>query len=357
MGAHEGEILFERHGEVGLVTLNRPRALNALNLTMTTAMYARLEEWERDAAVTRVVVRGAGGRAFCAGGDIRRIHELVCAGRNEEVRAFWLGEYALNAYIERYSKPIVALVEGIVMGGGVGLAAHGSHRVLSDRITLAMPEVGIGFFPDVGMTWLLPRLPGRAGTYLALTGSGIGPGDALALGLATHYANATDFDAIVAGLSAGGEVDAVLADHAAAPPAPGSVVDHAATIDACFSGDAVGNVLARLDADGSAFAREAAAVIRTRSPHSLAIAFEQMRRGADMTFVEAMRTEYRLAVRAIDWPDFREGVRAAIVDKDNRPAWRPATLAEIDPAAIAQAFAPLPDGDDPRFDGSERIAP
>lgn len=355
-GADEPEILFEQRGEAGLITLNRPKSLNALTFSMSTAMYRVLAEWERDDTITRVVIRGRGGRAFCAGGDIRQIYELARQGLDEEVRQFWLAEYHLNAYVKRYTKPYIALIEGIVMGGGVGLSLHGSHRVASERYALAMPEVGIGFFPDVGMTHALPRLPGYAGHYLALTGARIGAGDALALGLATHHSAAENFDGITDELAEGGAIGRAFDRHATAFREVGPIASHGATIAACFSADSVAEILARLDADGSAFAAETAALMRTRSPHSLCIAHEQMKRGLAMDFAEAIRAEYRLAMRAMHWHDFREGVRAVLVDKDNRPDWRPATLAEVDPAAIAEAFTDLPDGDAPTFDGSERIS-
>ncbi|WP_019902973.1 enoyl-CoA hydratase/isomerase family protein [Methylobacterium sp. 77] len=354
-GADEPEILFERRGEAGLITLNRPRSLNALTFAMSTAMYGALAEWESDRTVTRVIVRGRGGRAFCAGGDIRQIYDLARLGRQEDVKKFWLAEYHLNAYVKRYTKPYVSLIEGIVMGGGVGLSLHGSHRVSSERYALAMPEVGIGFFPDVGMTYSLPRLANRSGTYLALTGARVGAGDALALGLATHHSEAADFDGIVDDLAKGGSIEAALDRHATPRPEIGPVIAQAETIAACFSAASVTEILARLDENGSSFAIETAALMRTRSPHSLSIAHEQMRRGISMEFGEAMLAEYRLAMRAMGWHDFHEGVRAVLVDKDNRPDWHPADLVGVDPVGIAEAFTALPDGDEPRFDGSEGI--
>ncbi|MDO9428740.1 MAG: enoyl-CoA hydratase/isomerase family protein [Methylobacterium sp.] len=333
------DILFARRGAVGLVTLNRPRALNALSLAMIAALHAQLRAWETDAAITRIVLRGTGSRAFCAGGDVRALHALAKAGRHAEVDAFWHGEYGLDACIQAYPKPIVSLIDGLCMGGGNGLSLHGSHRVASEGYRFAMPEVGIGFFPDVGMTYALPRLPGRTGTYLALTGATLGPGDALALGLATHHAPAGRFDAIVADLAGGGAVDAVLAGHAEPPPPTGPVTAERAVIDACFAGPGVADILARLDgAAGSGFAADTAALLRTRSPTSLCIAHAQMRRGATMTFAQAIAVETRLAAWLMDGHDFFEGVRAALIDKDGAPAWRPATLEAVDHAAIARIF-------------------
>ncbi|KQT19524.1 3-hydroxyisobutyryl-CoA hydrolase [Methylobacterium sp. Leaf399] len=351
----EPEILFERRGAAGLVTLNRPKALNALSLAMIAALHAALDAWERDAAVTRVVIRAAGGRAFCAGGDIRRVYDQCRAGQDEAVRAFWSSEYRLNAAVKRYPKPVVSLIEGIVMGGGVGISLHGSHRVASGNYGFAMPEVGIGFFPDVGMTYALPRLPGRAGTYLALTGSRIGIGDALALGLATHHVAPEAIAAVVAALAEGGPVDDVLAAHAAPPPPPGPLAAARGLVDGAFAADSVLAVLAALDraAAGSSianstFAAETAALIRTRSPTSVAIAHEQMRRGVGLDVAQALALEYRLALRVTASHDFFEGVRAVLVDKDGAPAWSPATPEAVDPAAIAAFFAPL-DGPEPDF--------
>lgn len=342
----EPEILFEQRGCVGLVTLNRPRALNALTLAMIQALHARLDAWAQDDSIGGVVVRGRGGRAFCAGGDVRSIYELHRAGRVAETRAFWCAEYGLVALIAGYAKPYVSLIEGIVMGGGVGISLHGSHRVSSDTYALAMPEVGIGLFPDVGMTYALPRLPGRTGSYLALTGARIGAGDALAVGLATDHAAASDFDAIVEALAEGEAIDAVLARHAAPPPDAGPLVTERTVIDEAFAAESVAAVLTRLDAAsaaGSAFAGETAALIRTRSPTSLCIAHEQMRRGPGLDCAGAILTEFRLAIRAMQGRDFFEGVRAMLVDKDGAPSWQPADLDAVSPEAIQAAFRPLPD--------------
>jgi enoyl-CoA hydratase len=345
-GADEADILFAPHGAVGLVILNRPRALNALSLAMIQAMHTQLQAWAADHVITRVVVRGAGGRAFCAGGDVRAIHALARAGRDAEVDAFWHGEYGLDALVQAYPKPIVSLIDGIVMGGGNGISLHGSHRVASEGYRFAMPEVGIGFFPDVGMTYALPRLPHRAGSYLALTGATIGAGDALALGLATHFVPAARFDAVVADLAGGGAIEAVLAAQAEAPPPPGPVIAHHALIEACFSEADVPGILARLDrmADGTAsapetaFAAETAALLRTRSPTSLCIAHLQMQRGPTMTFAACMAAETRLAAFLMRGHDFFEGVRAALIDKDGTPAWRPGSLDGVDGAAIRATF-------------------
>ncbi|MCJ2107795.1 enoyl-CoA hydratase/isomerase family protein [Methylobacterium sp. E-041] len=348
--AANDEIRFERRGALGLVTLDRPKALNALSLGMIGALHAQLDAWASDAGITRVAIRGAGGRAFCAGGDIRHIHACGQAGRFDEVFAFWQAEYRLVARMQRYEKPIVALIEGVVMGGGVGISLHGAHRVASETYVFAMPEVGIGLFPDVGMTYALPRLPGRVGTYLALTGSRVGPGDALALGLATAYAPARDFAAILDRLAQGGPIAAALETSAARPPT-GPLVAERGLINDAFAADDVADILRRLDgtaASGSTFAAETAAVMRTRCPTSLCIAREQMRRGLDLDFADAVLTEYRLVTRLMRGHDFFEGVRAVLIDKDGRPDWRPATLEAVDHAAVAAAFGPS-EAPEPRF--------
>lgn len=346
----DDEIRFERRGALGVVTLDRPKALNALSLGMIGALHETLDAWAADAGVTRVAIRGAGGRAFCAGGDIRHIYACGKAGRFDDVFAFWQAEYRLVARMQGYPKPIVALIEGVVMGGGAGVSLHGAHRVASDGYVFAMPEVGIGLFPDVGMTYALPRLPGRIGTYLALTGNRVGPGDALAVGLATAYAPAEAFSAILDRLAAGGPIAAALDTGAARPPT-GPLVAERGLIDDAFSGERVADILGRLDvaaSAGSTFASETAALIRTRCPTSLCIAREQMRRGPDLDFGQAVRTEYRLVTRLMRGHDFFEGVRAVLIDKDGRPDWRPATLEAVDHDAVLAAFGPV-EGPEPRF--------
>jgi enoyl-CoA hydratase len=342
------EVVFERHGALGLVTLDRPKALNALTLGMTRAIRAQLRAWQDEPGVTRVAIRGRGGRAFCAGGDVRRIYDAARAGQHDAMYAMWHSEYDLVAAMALYPKPIVALIEGIVMGGGVGISVHGPHRVAAENYAFAMPEVGIGFIPDVGMTHQLPRLPGRSGTYLALTGTKIGLGDALALGLATQAARAADFPAILDDLARGGPIAPILSARAAPPPPPGPVVREAGLIDACFSAESVRAILERLDAAGTDFAAETARTIRTRSPTSLCLALAQMRRGPGLTLPEAILAEYRLVTRIMQGHDFYEGVRAVLVEKDNRPAWKPATLDAVDPAAIEAAFGPA-DHPEPAF--------
>jgi enoyl-CoA hydratase len=337
------EILFETRGRLGLVTLNRPQALNALNLPMVRLLDPQLRAWAADPAIKAVAIRGAGGRAFCAGGDIRALYDLGRAGRKDEGIAFWREEYALNHLIRHYPKPYIALIEGIVMGGGVGLSVHGSRRIAAEKITFAMPEVGIGFFPDVGATYFLPRLRQHAGTWLALTGTRLALADALALGIVTHHVPAARFDHLIAALTDGEAIDALLHREAAAVGS-GEVLDHLAAIERLFSGASVEAILAALDAETGAdadFARKAAATIRTKSPTSLKLAFAQMRRGAQADFAECLRIEFRLASRILDGADYYEGVRAVVIDKDNAPRWQPSRLENVSDEDIERYFAPL----------------
>ena len=337
------EIICETRGATGFVTLDRPKALNALTLGMVREFAQALRRWEDDPAVTRVVVTSASEKAFCAGGDIRTLHDLGRAGRHDEMLSFWREEYLLNAHIQRYAKPYVSLIDGIVMGGGVGLSLHGSHRIAGDRYLFAMPEVGIGFFPDVGATHALPRLPGAVGIYLALTGARVGPADALAFGLATHVVPSAHMGDLAAALQEGAEVDATIARFAI-DPGPGPLHAERETIHHCFGAPSLDAVIQRLTQAaeaGNGCAAETLATIRAKSPTSVAIAFEQMRRGAGFDFAEAMRTEFRVVSRIARGHDFYEGVRAVLIDKDHAPAWQPASLDAVTPEMIAPYFAAL----------------
>jgi enoyl-CoA hydratase len=339
------EILFDRRGTAGIVTLNRPAALNAVTRGMARALHEALERWRHDGAVSRIVVTAAGERAFSAGGDIRALYDAGTAGRHDEMLAFYGEEYVLNTIIKHYPKPYVALIDGIVMGGGVGVSVHGSHRVAGDRFSFAMPEVSIGFFPDVGATWFLPRLPGELGAYCALTGERLSAADGVAATIATHRAASSRFGDLADALCGAVSVDATLAAFAE-PVGDGRLAPRRGAIDRLFKGDRVENILAALDAEraDSEFATATAATIRVKSPTSLKLALAQMRAGATLSFQGCMQTEFRIVSRVIHGHDFYEGVRAVIVDKDNAPKWRPTTLADVSDAEIARHFAPLPDG-------------
>ena len=345
---NDADILFERRGAAGLVTLNRPAALNAVTHGMVRALRAQLERWADDPAITRVVIKAAGARAFSAGGDIRALYDLGHAGRHDEALQFWRDEYPLNALIKNYRKPYVALIDGIAMGGGVGVSVHGSHRVAGDRFQFAMPEVGIGFFPDVGATWFLPRMPGELGAYCALTGERFGAADGCGAGLATHRVPSVRFEAMLEGLSGTVSVDAVLAAFAE-PAGEGAILARRVSIDRLFAADEVEAILVALDGEAASdsadaeWAGKTAATMRTKSPLSLKLALAQVRRGQAWDFERCMRAEFRIVSRVIKGHDFYEGVRAVIVDKDNKPRWRPAVLDAIDAAEVERHFAPLDD--------------
>jgi enoyl-CoA hydratase/carnithine racemase len=338
----EAEALIERRGRAGVIVLNRPKALNALTLTMTRLIAAALDEWDRDGAVEQVVFLGTGDRAFCAGGDIRRLYELGRAGDHDAQRTFWREEYQLDRRIKTYPKPIVALVDGIVMGGGVGLAMNAAHAVAGERFAFAMPEVGIGFFPDVGAAWFLPRLPFRMGVYFALTGLRADAGDALALGLAETFVPSAAFPALARALE-DEPVKTALARFTAASP-HSRLIGEAEAIEACFSRPdraAILEALSKAQTQGWGFAAEARAAMTEKSPTSQAIALRQMALGATIDFEETLRMDYRIVSRICRGHDFYEGVRAVIVDKDNHPRWSPPpSMAEID-----VYFAPLDDGE------------
>jgi len=335
----DAEILFERRGAIGLVTLNRPKALNALTHEMCRLMSAQLEAWKSDALVSCVVVRGAGERAFCAGGDIRSLYDSGKAG-TPYARAFYRDEYRLDAAIKHFPKPYVALIRGIVMGGGVGISVHGRFRIADETTTFAMPETGIGLFPDVGGSYFLPRCPGEVGMYLALTGSRLKTADALYAGVATHIVASGQHATLVERLAEGTPPDAALAGLAQ-EAGPASLKELRQQIDTAFSKESVELVLSHLDAQAGDWARDMAAAIRGKSPTSTKLAFRQLRAGRKLDFDDCMRMEFRMVNRVIDGHDFYEGVRATIIEKDNLPKWRPSELSAVSSDAIDAYFAPL----------------
>ena len=345
------DIRFDRQGPLGIVTLDRPQALNALTLEMAAALDDRLTAWAEDADVAAIVIRSAGGRAFCAGGDIRALYE---AGRRRDpyVRDFYRTEYRLNHRIKTYGKPYIALIDGIVMGGGVGLSVHGSHRVVTERCQFAMPETGIGFFPDVGGSWFLPRCPGRLGTYLGLTGARLGAADALYCGAATHYVASDDLARLQGALEQAswqgdhGVVVATLLDGMAGDPGAPPLVRHREAIDRCFGGDTIEEIMSRLALEKTVWADETMAILQRKSPTSLKVTLRQLRLGGGLSdFAAAMRMEYRMALHTVAGQDFYEGVRAAVIDKDQAPQWQPATLAGISEAMVGHYFEPASEPD------------
>jgi enoyl-CoA hydratase len=342
----ESEILFERRGSAGLVTLNRPQALNAVTLIMVRVLRQQLDAWRYDPAVTRVVIMGAGERAFSAGGDLRQVYDLGRTGRQDEALVYWREEYALNTVIKRYPKPYVALLDGIVMGGGVGVSVHGSHRVAGDKFLFAMPEVAIGFFPDVGATWFLPRMPGELGTHCAVTGERLKSADGIAAGIATHRVPSSAFAGLRDRLCSTAPVDTVMREFAR-PSEAAPIASLQSTIDRTFAADTAETILGNLDSEAQTggshaeWAAKTAATIRSRSPTSLKLALAQVRRGRSWTFEDCMRAEFRIVSRVVYSHDFYEGVRALIIDKDNQPRWQPNLLTEVGGDDVERYFAPL----------------
>jgi enoyl-CoA hydratase len=337
--AAEAPVVVERRGRLGVLTLNRPRALNALTTEMVGIVDGALAAWADDDAVATVLVVGAGERGLCAGGDVVALARAAQAGDLAAPARFWQAEYAMNAAISRFPKPYVAVMDGIVLGGGVGISAHGSHRIVTERTRLGMPETGIGFVPDVGGTRLLARAPGELGTHLGLTGDTVTGADAIALGLADAFVPSDRLAELAVALETRDADAAIAAVAAPAPDAP--LLVERAWIDAAYAGDDLAAILDRLAA-GPGAARAAADTLAHRSPTALAITLRALRlAAAESTLEDALRREYRTSTHAIRLPDFAEGIRAQLVDKDRAPRWAPAALADVDPAVVAAAFAPV----------------
>ena len=325
--AGEEPLLCWREGPVGRIELNRPQALNALTFPMVELFIKTLRDWQDDLAIQVVVVTGAGSRGLCAGGDIRWIHRQL-AEDMDEVRRFWRTEYELDALIARFPKPYVAIMSGIVMGGGVGIAGHGRHRVVTDTSQVAMPEVGIGFIPDVGGSRLLARAPGELGTHLALTSQAIGPGDALGCGMADRFVPADRISDLVAALRR--EPAPAALDRFAAPAPPGRLARQAHWINECYAGDSVERVVGRLASHPAQEARAAAEELGRQPPTALKLALRLLRQVARAPDLEtALAQEFRVISHCIESADFAEGIRAQLIDKDRNPRWAPATLGEV----------------------------
>ncbi|MGE3332826.1 MAG: enoyl-CoA hydratase/isomerase family protein [Rhodospirillaceae bacterium] len=339
------EVLFQRKGAIGHILLNRPKALNALTLNMCELMTAQLKAWAKDDAVKAVVIRGAGEKAFCAGGDVVRLYEDGKAGLPYPY-AFWSTEYRLNTLIKRYPKPYIALIDGIVMGGGVGVSAHGGYRVATDKTMFAMPETGIGLFPDVGGGYFLPRLSGSVGMYLGLTGKRLKGADCVALGLAEALVPHDRMDELEAKLASDAASDLDEISYLIAPfaePVKSAPVSADRTaISRHFDLDSVEAIIASLENEGGEWGAEQAKILRTKSPMAMKVTFRQIREGANLSFEDCMKMEWRIANRCAVGKDFYEGVRALLIDKDNTPRWSPETLAQVSDADVAAYFAPLP---------------
>jgi enoyl-CoA hydratase len=344
----DGDLLVRSDGALRRITLNRPQALNALTLDMAIGMTALLREWATDRNVGTVLLDGAGERAFCAGGDIRALYESakVTSAKATPVMSdasfparFWAIEYKLDVMIARYSKPIIAVMDALVMGGGVGLSAHAAHRVVTERSAIAMPEVGIGFFPDVGAAFLLARAPGAIGTYLALTGTRIAAGDAIACGFADIHVPAARLSELPTALTecrTDAEVRAAL-ERLSTAAAPARLSNEADWIDGCFAADSVEAIVGHLAACRDEAAQVALETMRKASPTSLKVTLRNIR-SAFAEVEESFQQDYRIALACVAGHDFLEGIRATIIDKDRNPRWRPDTIEAVTPELVDRHF-------------------
>lgn len=339
------DVLIGVEGRVGRIALNRPKAIHALNLPMCQAMIDALLAWRDDAAIEAVVIDHSEGRGFCAGGDIRMLAESG-AKDGREARAFFHTEYRLNHLLFTYAKPVVAFMDGITMGGGVGISQPAKYRVATEHTRFAMPETGIGLFPDVGGGWYLPRLEGRVGAFLALTGARLDGAECLALGLATHYlpsANLAEAKERIA--QHPDRIGGILGELSVTAP-PAAITGQIDKINRLFASDRYEDILTALEKDGGEWAQKELGALRTKSPQTCKVALRQLREGAAMPdFAAEMRQEYAIGSRVVAMHDFLEGVRALIVDKDNSPKWDPSTPEAVTDEWIDAIFAPLPPGE------------
>jgi enoyl-CoA hydratase len=336
------EIIARVEGRVGRLTLNRPKALHALTTPMCLAISSALLDWLQDPAVEMVLIDHSGERGFCAGGDIRAMAE---AGRSDPDTgaAFFHAEYRMNALLQRYPKPVCAVMDGVTMGGGVGLSVYARYRIATERTLFAMPETGIGLFPDVGMGWVLSRLPGEFGTWMALTGARLKAADLLHLGLCTHYVESAKVDALKALLVQAPEGAAKTLARFSADPGPAPLAGKQKALDPYFAHGAVEEIVEALKA-GSSWAQEQAKILATRAPLSMKVSLRELREARSKpSFADEIAVEYRLACRIISTPDFQEGVRAVVVDKDNAPKWSPARLEDVTDTMLDALFAPFDD--------------
>ncbi|EMS96792.1 3-hydroxyisobutyryl-CoA hydrolase [Agrobacterium tumefaciens str. Cherry 2E-2-2] len=337
----DAQVIVEKRGGAGVIRLNRPKAINSLTLPMVRDLFQALQRFEEDAGVSCVVLTGEGDRGLCAGGDVRIIHDLGKAG-DPQVLDFWREEFPLNYRIARFGKPYIALMDGIVMGGGVGISAHGSHRIVTERTKLAMPETGIGYFPDVGGSWLLPRAPGECGTWLGLTGNAVTAADAIYAGFADYLVPSDRLDGLVQDLSQAADTDSIetaIAAHAV-EAGEGVLSINRDIIDATFRFDTVEEIFEALSARHDAFSRETLEVLQKRSPTSLKLTLKLLRLGRESaSLIECLEREFAAGTEILRQHDFYEGVRAALVDKDRNPRWQPARLEEVREEDIAPYFA------------------
>ena len=336
------EIIARVEGRVGRLTLNRERALHSLTTPMCLAISAALLAWREDPVVELILIDHAGERGFCAGGDIRMMAE---SGRNDPDAgaAFFLAEYRMNELLQRYPKPVAAVMDGVTMGGGVGLSVYARYRIATERTVFAMPETAIGLFPDVGTGWVLSRLPGEFGTWMALTGARLKAADCLYLNLCTHFVESAKVGALKDRLVATPEGAAKILARFNSDPGPAPLAGKQKALDGYFEHGSVEAIVAALQA-GSSWAREQAEVLAARSPTSMKVALRELRQAREKpSFADEIALEHRLACRIISTPDFQEGVRAVVIDKDNAPRWRPERLEDVTEAMLDRLFAPFED--------------
>ncbi|NVN87409.1 MAG: enoyl-CoA hydratase/isomerase family protein [Rhodopseudomonas sp.] len=339
----EPDLIARREGAAGVIRLNRPKTLNAMTLEMARGIDAALDAFEADPAVALILIEGAGERGLCAGGDIRGLYDSARAG-GDLGKVFWREEYIMNARIAKYPKPYVAFMDGLVMGGGVGIAAHGSHRIVTDRTKIGMPEVGIGFFPDVGGTWLLSRSPGEIGTYFGLTGETMNGADAIHAKFADAYVPSQAWPALRTALTAAPvgasaeQVSSIIARFAATLEF-GPAQRHSAEIDALFGPDSIEEIVIALAHQTSEFAQATLQTLLGKSPTSLKVALKLLRMAREAASLEAcLINEYRAALQVFVSADFVEGIRAAVIDKDRNPQWQPARIENVTPEIVARYF-------------------
>lgn len=338
------QVLISVENGVGRIRLNRPRAIHALTRDMCEAITQALLDWREDERVVAIILDHADGRGFCAGGDIAMLANSA-KGDCSEAEQFFHAEYRMNHLLFVYDKPIAAFIDGIVMGGGVGISDPARYRVATERTTYAMPETGIGLFPDVGGGWFLPRMPGRTGAWLATTGARVNGADCAAIGIATHYMASDKLEAVKARIIADADGIEEILDEMSDTPPPSEWAARRAQIDRLFASDRYEDILAALEADGSEWARAQLATLATKSPQAIKVALRQLAEGAAFTdFADNMRNEYRIGYHVIRRPDFIEGVRAVIFDKDNAPRWNPVRPEDVSDALVDSLFAPLPPG-------------
>ncbi|XP_066409602.1 3-hydroxyisobutyryl-CoA hydrolase, mitochondrial isoform X1 [Molothrus aeneus] len=347
------EVLLEKKGGAGIITLNRPKALNALNLPMIQKIYPQIKTWEQDPETFLIIIKGTGGKAFCAGGDIRALTEAGKVG-DKLIQDFFIGEYSLNNAIGTCKKPYVALIDGITMGGGVGVSVHGHFRVATEKTVFAMPETAIGLFPDVGGGYFLPRLSGKIGYYLALTGCRLKGRDVLKAGIATHFVESEKLPALekdlIALKSPSKEkiADLLNSYHMKCTidqEKEFSLDEHMEKINSLFSANSMEEIVKKLKQDGSPFAMKQLETINKMSPTSLKLTLRQLREGASMSLQEVLRMEYRLSQACMKGHDFYEGVRAVLIDKDQSPKWKPSALEEVSDEFVDNCFKPLGNDD------------